>query len=120
MIGKRESWVSDMLRILTLPPVLQQQLRTHEKTVPYDAVMRISRVDDVKLQKCLDRDVLDGKPNREIRAKIDEAKGKKAPAVVPATPQKPATEAPKEQTYRIDLPNATVTVNFKKGPESLG
>lgn len=123
MIGKRESWVSDMLRILTLPPVLQQQLRTHEKTVPYDAVMRISRVDDVKLQKGLVKDVLDGKPNREIRAKIDEAKGKKAPAAVPApaTPQKSAakaTEAPKEQTYRIDLPSATVTVNFKKGPVS--
>ena len=59
--------------------MLQQQLRTHEKTVPYDAVMRISRVDDVKLQKGLVRDVLDGKPNREIRAKIDEAEGKKAP-----------------------------------------
>jgi Mrp family chromosome partitioning ATPase len=65
----------------------------------------------------------DGKPNREIRAKIDEAKGKKAPTAgaATATTQKPAnktTEAPKEQTYRIDLPSATVTVNFKKGPVS--
>lgn len=123
LIGKRESWVSDMLPILTLPPVLQQQLRTHEKTVPYDAVMRISRVDDVKLQKHLVKDVLDGKPNREIRAKIDEAKGKKAPTTVPApaTTQKPAaqtTEAPKDQIYRIDLPSATVAVTFKKGPVS--
>lgn len=119
MIGKRESWVSDMLRILTLPPALQQELRTSETTVPYDAIMRISRVDDAKLQKGLVKDVLDGKPNREIRARIDQAKGKKTPT--PAPTQKPAAkapEAPKEQTYRIDLPSATVSVTFKKGPVS--
>ena len=78
--------------------------------VPYDAVMRTSRVDDVKLPKGLVKDVLDGKPNREIRAKIDEAKGKKAPI--------PLAKTPKDQSYRIDLPSATVTVTFKKGPVS--
>ncbi|MBX3180343.1 MAG: ParB/RepB/Spo0J family partition protein [Candidatus Hydrogenedentes bacterium] len=119
MIGKREAWVSDMLRILSLPPALQQELRTSEAPVPYDAVMRISRVDDAKLQKHLVKDVLDGKPNREIRARIDEAKGKKAPTPAPSPrPVAKTTEAPKDQTYRIDLPSATVTVNFKKGPVS--
>lgn len=117
MIGKRESWVSDMLRILTLPPELQQELRTSEASVPYDAVMRISRVDDGKLQKHLIKDVIDGKSNREIRAKIDEAKGKKAPVANPKQSAK-APEPAKDQTYRIDLPSATVTVTFKKGPVS--
>tara|TARA_R110001592_G_scaffold247766_2_gene509888 strand:- start:1107 stop:1976 length:870 start_codon:yes stop_codon:yes gene_type:complete len=117
MIGKRESWVSDMLRILTLPPELQQELRTSEAPVPYDAVMRISRVDDGKLQKHLIKDVIDGKSNREIRAKIDEAKGKKVPVANPKQAAK-APEPAKDQTYRIDLPSATVTVAFKKGPVS--
>lgn len=117
MIGKRESWVSDMLRILTLPAALQQELRTSEAVVPYDAIMRISRQPDAKFQKGLVKDVLDGKSNREIRAKIDEAKGKKVTVTTPKQAAK-ATEAPKEQTYRIDLPSATVTVNFKKGPVS--
>ena len=117
MIGKRESWVSDMLRILTLPAALQQELRTSEAVVPYDAIMRISRQPDAKFQKGLVKDVLDGKSNREIRAKIDEAKGKK---VTVATPKQPAktSEPAKDQTYRIDLPSATVAVTFKKGPVS--
>ena len=117
MIGKRESWVSDMLRILTLPPTLQQELRTSEAPVPYDAIMRISRVDDGKLQKRLIKDVIDGKSNREIRAKIDEAKGEKAPVANPKQAAK-ATEPAKELVYRIDLPSATVAVTFKKGPVS--
>ena len=117
MIGKRESWVSDMLRILTLPAALQQELRTSEAVVPYDAIMRISRQPDANFQKGLVKDVLDGKSNREIRAKIEEAKGKKVTVATPKQSAK-ATDAPKDQTYRIDLPSATVTVNFKKGPVS--
>lgn len=119
MIGKRESWVSDMLRILTLPPALQQELRTSETTVPYDAVMRISRVDDVKKQAHLVKDVIEGKSPREIRAKIEEIKGKKvAVAMHKKAAKKP--EPVKDQTYRIDLPSGTVTVNFKKGERNLG
>jgi ParB family chromosome partitioning protein len=117
MIGKRESWVSDMLRILTLPAALQQELRTSEAVVPYDAIMRISRQPDANFQKGLVKDVLDGKSNREIRAKIDEAKGKKVTIATPKQVAK-APEPAKDQIYRIDLPSATVAVTFKKGPVS--
>jgi len=117
MIGKRESWVSDMLRILTLPPQLQQELRTSEVPVPYDAVMRISRVDDKKQQKHLIKDVLDGKSNREIRAKIEETKPPK-PRGAAAPERTPAAPKSKEQVYRIDLAEASVTVSFKQGAAS--
>jgi ParB family chromosome partitioning protein len=119
MIGKRESWVSDMLRILTLPAPLQQELRTSEVPVPYDAVMRISRVGDQKQQRHLIKDVLDGKSNREIRAKIEETKPSKPRGTVPPTPEKaPVTSKPKEQVYRIDLAQASVTVSFRQGAAS--
>jgi len=118
MIGKRESWVSDMLRILTLPPLLQQELRTSEVPVPYDAVMRIARVNDKKQQKQLINDVLEGKSNREIRAKIDAAKGPKPQsATEPATKPTPQSKT-KEQVYRIDLAKASVAVTFKQGAAS--
>lgn len=120
MIGKRESWVSDMLRILTLPPQLQQELRTSEVPVPYDALMRISRVDDQKQQKHLIKDVIDGKSNREIRAKIEETKPSKPRGTVPPAPGKTPVPSskPKEQVYRIDLAQASVTVSFKQGAAS--
>ena len=85
-------------RLSTTYPPLQQDLRSSEAPMPYNAIMRISRVDDVKLQKHLVKDVLNGKPNREIRAKTDEAKGKKAPKPTP-TP-KPVAKTPKPQKPR--------------------
>lgn len=118
MIGKRESWVSDMLRILTLPAPLQQELRTSEVPVPYDAVMRIARVDDAKDQKQLIQDVLDGKSNREIRAKITETKQSKSPTPHPVSEKAPAIAKPKEQVFRIDLGKASVSVMFKQGTAS--
>lgn len=118
MIGKRESWVSDMLRILTLSPELQEDLRTSEVPVPYDAVMRISRVVDRKDQKDLIQNVLDGRSNREIRAKINEKK-----PVTPKTAQNPADKVsvqikPKDQIYRIDMAKASIAVTFKQGTVS--
>ena len=79
LIGKRESWVSDILRILTLPPALQRKLRTSEVSVPYDAVMRIARVQDEADQRGLVKAVLKGATNREIRQQIDAIKGKLSP-----------------------------------------
>lgn len=117
-IGKRESWVSDMLRILTLPAKLQEQLRTSEASVPYDAVMRISRVDDGQLQSRLVKDVLDGKSNRDIRAKIDAAKSP-TPAKAKAKNNEKATESQtRRRTHTIELPNASVSVTLKSGPGS--
>ena len=121
LIGKRESWISDMLRILTLPPELQQELRTSETAVPYDAVMRISRVDDQRLQRRLVRDVLDGKSNRDIRGKIEKAKqeragqdGGRTEKAGPAAKPDPAPKASTEP-YTIEVSSASVAVTFTGG-----
>ncbi len=53
----------------------------------------------------------------EIRAGLNEAKDSPTLERARCAIAK-ATEAPKVQTYRIDLPSATVTVSFKKGPVS--
>jgi ParB family transcriptional regulator, chromosome partitioning protein len=74
MIGKRESWVSDMLSVLTLPAKLQEKLRTSEVPVSYDSTMRIARAKDVALQEALVKAVLAGESTREIRSRIAEKK----------------------------------------------
>ena len=78
MIGKRESWVSDMLRVLSIPAKLQEELRTSEVSVSYDSVMRIARSDDPQLQRELVAALLAGESNRVIRQRI--AVGKSTPA----------------------------------------
>lgn len=75
VIGKTEAWVSDMLRILTLPPALQNQVRTSEQTISYDAVTRIARVKDPVEQAALLGAVLSGASAHEIRRRIREGKG---------------------------------------------
>lgn len=87
VIGKKETWVSDMLGILRLQPKLRQKLQTSETSLPYDAVAKIARLKDEEIQKRLVADLLKGATNRDIRQKIDELKGKKSP--VELTPAKP-------------------------------
>ncbi len=83
-IGKREAWVSDLLRVLTLPAHLQEKLRLTEVSVPHDAVMRIARVKGENHQKRLVSAVLDGATQREVRQQIDALKGRsEAPARKP-------------------------------------
>lgn len=109
LIGKRESWVSDMLRILTLPTTLQEKLRTSEVPVSYDAVMRVSRVPEPKAQKSLIKDIVEGKSNREIRAKIKQVK-------TPRTTSEKVFHA----THKIDTKAATIVIRFNKANPSQG
>lgn len=77
MIGKDKSWVSGMLRILTLPVELQQRVGCTQLSVSYDSMIRIARMDDEKHQAVLIEAILGGANQREIRDRIDELKGKK-------------------------------------------
>jgi len=107
LIGKRESWVSDMLRILTLPPKLQQELRSSEVSVPYDAVMRVSRVAEPAAQRSLIKDIVKGKSNREIREKIKQVKEQgTSPQRIP------------HASHKIDTRTATVVIRFNKANPS--
>jgi len=74
IIGKRESWVSDLLRVLTLPRELQHQLRISEVSVPYDTTMRIARITDPIAQRSLVELALEGAPASEIRERIKQLK----------------------------------------------
>lgn len=76
LIGKDETWVSGMLRILSLPVDLQQKVGTSQLSVSYDAMIRVARVDDVERQTELVHAIVTGASNRMIRERIDEIKGK--------------------------------------------
>jgi ParB family transcriptional regulator, chromosome partitioning protein len=76
MIGKDKAWVSGMLRILTLPVALQQQVGSTQLSVPYDTMTRIARLDNPVEQGRLVDAVLAGATQRDIRAEIDRLKGK--------------------------------------------
>lgn len=109
LIGKRESWVSDMLRILTLPATLQEELRMSEVPVSYDAVMRVSRVAEPKTQESLVKNIVEGNSNREIREKIKQVKA-------PRTSPEKAPHA----THKIDTHAATVVIHFNKTNPTKG
>jgi ParB/RepB/Spo0J family partition protein len=77
VLGKRESWVSDMLRVLSLPTALQTRLRHSEVSVPYDTIIRIARITDAHEQKRLAELALSGTSNTELRRRIGELKDNK-------------------------------------------
>ena len=74
IIGKTETWVSEMLRVLTLPADVQQRVRTSELSVSYDAMIRIARVKDREEQAALLDAALKGISAHEIRRRIREKK----------------------------------------------
>jgi ParB family chromosome partitioning protein len=90
VIGKDKTWVSGMLRILTLPSALQKKVGSTQLSIPYDAMIRIARLEDSKHQSDLVELLLGGASQREIRERIDQIKGKsKMPAVGEGSAAKP-------------------------------
>lgn len=65
-----------MLRILTLPPDLVRKLRSNEAAIPYNAVMRIARVEGRSDQERLIDTLLKGGTQRDIRREIGTLEGK--------------------------------------------
>ncbi len=78
VLGKREAWVSDMLRVLSIPIALQTKLRHSEVSVPYDTIIRIARITDEHEQKRLAELALSGASNTELRRHIGELKDDKS------------------------------------------
>lgn len=70
ILGKREAWVSDMLRMLSLPSEMQQRLRHADVSLPYDTVIRIARVSDPKVQLEMLDLALSGTSNTDLRKRI--------------------------------------------------
>ena len=78
MIGKDKTWVSGMLRILSLPVDLQQRVGCTQLSISYDTMIRIARLEDKEHQQQLVEQVLSGASQKEIREQIDRLKGKPA------------------------------------------
>lgn len=72
VLGKREAWVSDMLRVLSLPADVQRKIRDSDVSLAYDTVIRIARVHDAKIQREMLDLALAGTSNTELRRKIAE------------------------------------------------
>ncbi len=89
MIGKDKTWVSGMLRILTLPSDLQHRVGSTQLSVSYDSMIRIARLERRRIRAPLVEQLLNGATQKEIREEIDRIKGK------PATAKQGASAKPK-------------------------
>lgn len=70
VIGKDKTWVSKMLRILSLPTPLQEKVATSQLLVSYDAVAEIARLDNPKKQASLIEFLLSGGSVHQVREQI--------------------------------------------------
>ena len=75
-IGKSKQWVSEMLNILSLPVALQDKVRTSGRTLSYDSVSKIARLDSPADQNSLLDAVLSGDSTSAIREKTRSAAGR--------------------------------------------
>jgi len=91
LIGKDSSWVSGMLRVLSLPSDLRQKVGSTQLSVSYDSIIRIARLDDPRSQRELIEVLLGGASQREIRSLIDAQQPVLRGSNKPSTP----TEGPK-------------------------
>lgn len=66
-IAKDETWVSRILRVLTLPEALQKKLATSQVFIPYDSTIEVARLDDSAIQEEVVDELLRGATVREVR-----------------------------------------------------
>lgn len=112
-IGKDKTWVSAMLRILTLPVRLRERVGTSQLPISWESVARIARVEDGALQDELVDALLGGVRHQEIRQRIHER------AVEgPRVEQSRSRGSKHRQVYRTTC-HARVIVESENG-EALG
>lgn len=75
LIGKDKTWVSGMLRILSLPVELQRKVGASQLSVGYDSMIRVARLDDADQQRELIEAILGGATMRDVRERIQSIKG---------------------------------------------
>jgi ParB family transcriptional regulator, chromosome partitioning protein len=71
-IGKDKTWVSAMLRILTLPTHLRERVGTSQLSISWESVARIARLSDLAVQEELVDNLLAGATHQEIRERLRE------------------------------------------------
>jgi ParB family chromosome partitioning protein len=73
-IAKDETWVSRILRVLTLPEPLQKKLATSQVFIPYDSTIEAARLDDITVQEEVVNELLKGATVRGIRQIVRQIK----------------------------------------------
>ena len=107
LIGKSEQWVGEMLKILSLPRMVQRQIGEADKNVPYDVAVQIARVGDEKHQKALLKEALGGGTVRSIREKAKTLKQKR-----------PGETKPTYSTKKIKIASGWVIIHHESGEPS--
>lgn len=108
-IGKDKTWVSKMLRILTLPPAAQEKVATSQLLISYDAVAEIARLDDRERQEQLIDFLLSGASARDVRREIRASK-KTVAQSSGATP-----DAGRRYTFRTGRHATVIIQSHKEG-----
>jgi ParB family chromosome partitioning protein len=101
LVGKSEQWVGQMLKVLSLPEPIQEQIRSADRVMPYDSVVEIARVEDEEARAGLLKAALNGANVREIRDKARESKGG-------------AAKAAARSTYKIHISKGVVIIHCEK------
>lgn len=107
VLGKSPQWVSEMLRILSLPPPLQVELRSAPRPVAADSIAKIARLDDPGRQAQLVTAVVNGATTREVRAALA------------ASPSKPLRDPPRSVKHVME-DGVTVMLESRGQPLSVG
>lgn len=81
LVGKSEQWVGAILKVLHLPEELQKEIRAADRTVPYESVIQIARINDATDQRKLLDSVLSGASVREVREQAKSTKSIAKPEV---------------------------------------
>jgi ParB/RepB/Spo0J family partition protein len=103
LIGKDKTWVSGMLRIITLPVKLQRKVGSTQLSISYDTMIRIARLDDENHQEALIEQLLGGAPQKEIREEIDRLKGKPPRTSVEKTQSNPKPKRVYHTRYKATV-----------------
>ena len=74
LIGKDKTWVSKMLRILSLPAPIQEKVAMSQLLVSYDAVAEVARITSPKQQERLIDFLLSGASVQQVREQIKVSK----------------------------------------------
>jgi ParB family transcriptional regulator, chromosome partitioning protein len=99
VIGKHETWVSHMLKILNMKPAVRRRLQSADTSIPYDAVMKIARVRQESDQKDLISLLLKGATVKQVREQVAALQGKRPP------------EAPKpKQAFAVEEQGTVVVI----------
>lgn len=111
-LGKDETWVSGMLRILSMGEALREEISSAERPVPYESAIRIARVNNPEKQAELVDAAVQGATHREIRERIA--------SIAEPRRKRPARGADGEadgvrspRAYTVKLKEATVSIRFK-------